>query len=126
MISETQQRLLTACLLAIFPWACADFADEALENSELVRGDTWESFARDFIADHCTRCHFDGHSGGDYTRYDDVAEDAQVMRCGLAEKVLDGCEESMPPPRSFPSGPSPPSDEIERIIIWIEAGLPRR
>ena len=87
--------------------------------------DTWESFASEFMAAHCTRCHQGDHSGGDYTVYAEVAADAAPMRCGVAAERLADCDDTMPAPRSFPTGPRPPEDDIERLVAWIEAGLPR-
>jgi hypothetical protein len=112
-----------ACLVIIvFQSACSGTVDSQPSAPE---GDTWEPFASGFFQDHCTRCHVAGHSGGDFTRYVDVADKAELMRCGLADEVLDGCGETMPAPRSFPTGPRPPAEDVQRIITWIEAGLPR-
>lgn len=95
------------------------------EAPDVPRGDTWDTFAAGFFASHCTHCHQGDHSGGDYNRFEDVVADSAVMRCGLAAEKLAGCDDPMPPPRSFPTGPRPPEDEIARIIDWIEAGAPR-
>ena len=86
---------------------------------------TWADGASQFFEAHCVRCHDASHSGGDYSRYEDVREDAVAMRCGLAVDELDGCEPPLPDPMSFPTGPRPPEDEVDQVLEWIEDGLPR-
>ena len=108
--------------LALVAFSCTiGCGEDPIEPS----ADAWDGFPSQFMQDHCVRCHQGGHSGGDYTEYEDVVADADVMRCGLAATEVDGCDDPMPPPRTFPTGPRPPEEEIERLIEWLEAGAPR-
>lgn len=85
--------------------------------------DTWETFAMGFFSSYCVEC----HSGGsrDYTAIDHVSRDAAEIRCGVATTALSGCG-SFPPPRQFPvgTGAKPSDEERERLVAWIDAGLP--
>jgi len=85
--------------------------------------DTWASWAGDFFATYCTRC----HSGGtrDYRTIDDVRRDQATIACGVSAVAEAGCG-SFPPPRQFPvgSGPFPEDAERGRLIDWLRAGLP--
>ncbi len=84
--------------------------------------DTWETFGENFFATYCVEC----HSGGrrDYRTIDDVMRDQDRIRCGTSDVALADC--SSPPPRQFPigSGPSPSDEERQRLVAWIDAGLP--
>lgn len=86
-------------------------------------GDTWDGWAQEFFASYCTEC----HSGGtrDYTTIEDVMRDADTIRCGASPTALEGCG-SWPPPAQFPvgTGPKPSDSERERLVAWIDDGLP--
>jgi hypothetical protein len=91
--------------------------------------DGWSNFAEPFFAQFCVECHGAGSTKRDYTTMADVTRDKVEIRCGVASTKLDGCG-SFPPPKQFPisnssgSNPKPTDEERDRLIGWIEAGLP--
>ena len=89
--------------------------------------DTWSSFAEEFFAKYCVSCHDGGPNvKGDFRKMTDVQQHSPDIRCGIATSVLAGCAQSHYPPRQFPigTGPKPTDAERERIVAWIDAGLP--
>ena len=91
--------------------------------------DTWGSFAQGFFATYCIECHGAGDALRDYTTIDDVMRDKDSIRCGVASVAQSGCG-SWPPPKQFPidnatqSNPKPPDADRDRLVAWLEAGLP--
>lgn len=85
--------------------------------------DTWETFAADWFATYCNECH-DGASR-DYTTLTHVRRDMDRIRCGVSPTTADGCGGS-PAAGQFPVGPGPYPDDAsrERLVAWLEAGLP--
>lgn len=88
--------------------------------------DTWESYAQGFFDDYCVECHGPSDTNRDYSTFADVERDADTIRCGVATTQLDGCGAS-PAPEQFPvgTGPKPTDAERERLVEWIDAGMPR-
>jgi hypothetical protein len=88
--------------------------------------DTWGSFAMGFFATYCVECHQDPVTVGrrDYRTIDHVRRDMARIRCGVAPTTAPGC--TAPAPRMFPigDGPFPSDDERQRLVDWIDAGLP--
>ncbi len=86
-------------------------------------GDTWSTFAQTWFSSYCTEC----HSGGtrNYTAIAEVRRDAAKIRCGVAPTRLAECTGS-PAPSQFPvgAGLKPTDMERERLVAWIDAGLP--
>ncbi len=86
--------------------------------------DTWGNFAMGFFDTYCVEC----HSGGsrDYRTIDEVIRDQDRIACGVSPTVLDRCGASSPAPSQFPvgTGPKPTDAERERLVAWIDAGLP--
>lgn len=119
--------------LLLVPGACAGTASDTRDEAETdvpadsdsdgAAPDTWESFAAEFFVSYCVECH--DSPPRDFTNRDDVATNADTIRCGVATEVLDGCG-AWPPPEQFPvgSGPAPTADERERLVAWIDAGMP--
>ena len=91
--------------------------------------DTWTNFAQGFFATYCIECHGAGDALRDYSTIGDVIRDKDSIRCGVASAAQTGCG-SWPPPKQFPidnatqSNPKPADAERDRIVAWIEAGLP--
>jgi len=86
--------------------------------------DTWGSYAMGFLATYCVGCHDGGPR--DYRTIDDVRRDQDGIACGVSPTALDRCGASEPSPGQFPvgSGPFPSDAERERLVAWIDAGLP--
>lgn len=88
--------------------------------------DTWGTFAMAFMDTYCVECHTVGDpEGRDYTLYAEIVEEADTIRCGVTPTELPDCT-GFPPPAQFPvgSGAMPTDDERQRIVDWIDAGLP--
>jgi hypothetical protein len=92
--------------------------------------DTWDSYAQGFFVQYCNHCHSAGGAGYrngdlDFTIYAKVMANAAEIRCGTAATQLSGCT-GFPPPKQFPiAAPYPADAERDRIVAWIEAGLPQ-
>jgi hypothetical protein len=95
--------------------------------------DTWKGFARDFLSKYCVRCHNEDQTGDawrDYRLLAAVSADRTAIACGLAKSaaVRDarGCSSSAPSARQLPlgDGSKPNDDERDRMLRWIDAGLP--
>jgi len=103
-------------------------------SSGTTGGDTWTSWASpDFFQTYCVSCHTAGGAGDpsgtnlDWTSYADVQLNANDIRCGVA--VLQDpswqCPNSIAA-KQFPigSGPKPSDVERDRLVSWIDAGVP--
>ncbi len=90
--------------------------------------DTWTTYAGAFFSTYCPSCHGGSSSASrDYRELEDVREDGAAIRCGIATEELPGCEGAdAAPPREFPrgSGPKPTDAQRDRIVVWIESGMP--
>jgi hypothetical protein len=88
--------------------------------------DTWASFAQSFFGTYCVQCHGAGNATRDYTLYEQVVRDTNLIRCGVAVEKLDGCGD-WPPPSQFPigGGPYPTNEERSRLVAWLDAGAPQ-
>ncbi len=120
---------LAALLFSVALPACAPVGDDdsalsADDDDATAAMDTWDSFAADWFATYCVSCHF-GDNDKDFTDYASVVQWQEPTRCGVAPTALDGCG-AWPPAGQFPvgSGPFPDATERERLVAWIDLGLP--
>ena len=94
-------------------------------------GDTWTNYAQGFFSTYCIECHGAGNPNRDYTTIDDVIRDKALIRCGVASTLQSGCTSTSPQPKQFPisnttkTNPKPSDAERDRIVAWIDAGLPQ-
>jgi hypothetical protein len=81
---------------------------------------------------YCVSCHNDdneGDSNRDYHSLDVVKGEGDEIACGLAKSpdvwTARGCS-GFPPARQFPvgNGPKPDDADRDRLIAWIDAGMP--
>lgn len=89
--------------------------------------DTYQNFAKAFFQQYCVSCHApNGSATPDLTQYANIVLYKATIRCGVATHQLSGCGIS-PAPEQFPigSGPKPTSTERNRLVAWIDAGLPK-
>lgn len=89
--------------------------------------DTYANFAQGFFQKYCVSCHAPGGSATpDLTQYANIVANKDIIRCGVASTQLSGCGVS-PAPKQFPigSGPKPTDAERNRLVAWIDAGLPK-
>lgn len=86
-------------------------------------GDTWESWANEFVQTYCVECH--ARSPRDFHMLEEVRANAAVARCGVSDVPLDDCS-GWPPPRQFPvgDGPFPSDEERARFVRWVDDGAP--
>ena len=98
-------------------------------------GDTWTNWASPtFFQAYCTSCHSAGgegdpaSSGYDWTQYADVVTDANLIRCGVAvvQDPAWHCPDTIVA-EQFPigNGPHPSDADRDRLVSWIDAGLPQ-
>ncbi len=106
--------------------ASADAAttDAGGGGGDAMAGDTWTSYAQGFFSTYCVPCHA-ADPPRDYRTIDNVRRDAAEIRCGVTPTALSDCT-GFPPPKQFPvgTGPKPADTERQRIVDWIDAGLP--
>lgn len=101
---------------------CEVLRDPQAEPGDDIDGDTWTTFASDFFADNCTRCHATTRTGDDRNGapigYDwDVEAN---VRDHLEEiRTVVGVTMFMP----F-TPPDPTCDERQRLVRWIDADAP--
>ncbi|HUB05880.1 MAG TPA: hypothetical protein VMB50_02705 [Myxococcales bacterium] len=95
-------------------------------------GDTWTNWASpDFFQSYCVSCHTPGGQGDpsgsnlDFTQYANVATNAATIRCGVAV-TQDAAWNCTVAAEQFPigSGPHPTAPERDRLVAWIDAGMP--
>ena len=105
-----------------------EVVEEVAEEPEVI-GDTYANFAAAFFSNYCTSCHSSSGSVPhiDLSLYAVVVEEQETIRCGVSGIQLEDCS-SRPgtyAPR-FPigSGPRPDEPERERLVGWIDHGLP--
>jgi len=103
-------------------------------TSGTTGGDTWASWASpDFFQTYCTSCHSAGGQGDpsgsnlDWTNLSDVRSNGNTIRCGVAvaQDPSWNCPGSVAA-EQFPigNGPHPADAERERLVSWIDAGMP--
>lgn len=94
--------------------------------------DTWTNWASpDFFQSYCVSCHTPGGQGDpsgsnlDFTQYANVATNAATIRCGVAV-TQDAAWNCTVAAEQFPigSGPHPTAPERDRLVAWIDAGMP--
>lgn len=97
---------------------------DAVAPTDAPEGDTWGNWAMGFFATYCVGCHDGGTR--DYRTIDEVIRDQDGIACGVSPTALDRCGAGSPSPSQFPvgSGPFPSDAERERLVAWIDAGLP--
>jgi hypothetical protein len=85
-----------------------------------------------FMATYCVSCHNADNAGDatrDYTMLAAVQNEAEDIACGLAKSQEDwtarGCGGG-PNARQFPAGNGamPEDADRDRLIAWIDAGMP--
>lgn len=101
---------------------CEVLRDPQAEPGDPIDGDTWETFAADFFAAYCTRCHASTLDGPDRNGapvgYDWDVE--ATVREHLPEiRNVVGVTMYMPL-----SPPDPTCDERRRLVRWIDADAP--
>jgi uncharacterized membrane protein len=101
---------------------CPALEEPQASPGDPIDGDTWDTYAQQFFADWCTRCHASTLSGADRngapTGFDwdvEASVRAQLPRIRNAVGVLN----FMP----F-TPPDPPCEERARIVRWIDAAAP--
>lgn len=94
-----------------------------------AQADTWTNFASAFITTYCHECHGPGDASRDYSLLATVIDESAEIRCGVAATRPPDCT-GFPPPKQFPvsngtnDNPKPTDAERDRLVAWIEAGLP--
>jgi hypothetical protein len=111
---------------------------DAAAPADLLAADPWSTtlpssaasaFAQQFFLTYCTSCHGTNTADTrrDYTQYSQVLRDAMTIACGVAPVSMPvaNCP-TFPPAGQFPigTGPKPTDVERERIVQWIQNGLP--
>ncbi len=102
----------------------ADVVDSGVTlDPDAATADTWSSFAQGFFSDYCVACHAGGTR--DYRSTLEVMRDSSTIACGVSPTPRASCT-GFPPPGQFPvgGGPKPSDAERERLVAWIDAGLP--
>jgi hypothetical protein len=104
------------------PGSAPDSGSSA-DSGSTGTADTWASFASGFFQSYCVECHGAGNTSRDYTLYEQVVRDAELIQCGVAVEKQDGCGD-WPPPQQFPigTGAKPSDDERRRLVEWIGQG----
>jgi hypothetical protein len=107
--------------------------DAGAADAGVDAGDTWNSYAMGFFQSYCVSCHSPGGadpSTGDknFTQYASVVQYSAHIRCGVARTGTHqpswNCVESE---EQFPigTGPKPSGSERDRLVAWIDAGMPQ-
>jgi hypothetical protein len=86
-----------------------------------------------FMARYCASCHNDDSAGvatRNYRMLSAVMQERVAIACGTAKSAADrtarGCGATSPRARQFPvgNGAKPTDEERDRLLRWIDAGLP--
>jgi hypothetical protein len=88
---------------------------------------TYGNFAQSFFATYCVRCHPSATgSPRDFTMFSVIQTNSHDIACGVSPTALAGCSGN-PAPGQFPigNGPFPSDGERNRLVAWIQAGLPQ-
>jgi len=90
--------------------------------------DSWRNYAQCFFSTYCVGCHNPSGqaSAQNFSEYGQVSQYANHIRCGVStaqDPSFGACSEV---PKQFPigSGPFPSDSDRDRIVGWIDAGLP--
>jgi uncharacterized membrane protein len=101
---------------------CPALEEPQASPGDPIDGDTWDSFARDFFATWCTRCHASTLAGGDRngapTGFDWDVETSVRDHLAMIRNAV-GVGNFMP----F-NPPDPTCDERQRLVRWIDADAP--
>jgi hypothetical protein len=101
---------------------CLVLTEPQAEPGDPIDGDTWATFAMDFFADNCTRCHSTTRVGPDRNGAPDGYnwDDEPTVRDHLPEiRNVVGVTMFMP---FLP--PDPECSERQRLVRWIDADAP--
>jgi len=101
---------------------CPVLEQPLAEPGDPIDGDTYVTFAADFFATWCTRCHSTTLSGADRNGAPEGFnwDDEPTVRAHLAQiREAVGVANFMP----F-TPPDPSCDERARLVRWIDAGAP--
>ena len=87
---------------------------------------TYSNFAQAFLTRYCVSCHPSRTSARDFTQYAVIKTNSHNIACGVSPTALTGCNGN-PAPGQFPigHGPFPSDDERNRLVLWIQSGLPQ-
>jgi hypothetical protein len=87
--------------------------DAAADTPDAPPPPTWTNFAQSFFEVYCHACHGPGDALRDYSLLAEVQAEATAIRAGVDSG-------------QFPigTGPKPSRDERDRLILWIDGGLP--
>ena|SRR5450432_412518 len=99
-------------------------------DAGLDAGDTWNNYAMGFFQSYCVSCH--SPTGGDpgdknFTQYASVVKYSALIRCGVSTShQADWNCPSNVLARQFPigHGAMPQDSERDRLVAWIDAGMP--
>lgn len=110
---------------AISTTASSSVATTIGSSSTGAGADTWLSFANGFFTTYCHACHGPGDQLRDYSLLTEVMGESAKIRCGTAVTRPADCN-GAPGPKQFPigNGPKPSDAERDRLVAWIDAGLP--
>ncbi len=95
--------------------------------------DTWRNYAQCFFSAYCVSCHPNGGGGAsaqDFSQYTQVQTYAPIIRCGVSVQQDSSwaCSTLSFPTEAeqFPvgNGPKPQASDRDRLVAWIDAGLP--
>jgi len=101
---------------------CEVLREPQAEPGDPIDGDTWATFAMDFFADNCTRCHSTTRVGPDRNGAPDDYnwDDELTVRDHLPEiRNVVGVTMFMP---FLP--PDPECSERQQLVRWIDADAP--
>jgi hypothetical protein len=105
--------------------------DAGIADGGADAGDTWGSYAMGFFQTYCVSCH--SPTGGDpgdknFTQYTSVVKYSALIRCGVCTSQQPdwNCPSNIQA-EQFPigNGPKPQAAERDRLVAWIDAGLPQ-
>jgi uncharacterized membrane protein len=102
---------------------CPSLVEPQAMPGDAIDGDTWDTYARQFFVDWCTRCHsVDNVTPDERTNAPDGYnwdDEASVLEHVSEIRNAVGVVNFMP----F-NPPDPTCDDRQRIVRWIDAGHP--
>jgi hypothetical protein len=100
---------------------CPPLTAPQAQPGDAIGGDTWGTFAQAWFASYCTRCHSSTATnrngapvGYDWDQYAKVQQYAAAIRDAVGVSIF------MPL-----DAPMPTCAERQRLVRWIDAGLPQ-